>query len=234
MKIRKKLAFFIVLTLTTGILIGGCKKEDADAKDADTESMITEEVTPEGTPESASDANMADVPTEPGQSSDVPEVTFAPNDQVTGEEIVAFEPGEKVIPAENSTEAEKNSIVLEKDGKDYYGLTIDKIELTDKRNPYEEEADQVIAVTFTYENYAVDSMLLIGSSRFHMADEDGLACAAYSLETSETEIMPIAVGESCTATVAFAVPENTTEVTLYYTDFNLGENSEYSFQYSDF
>lgn len=232
MKCRKKAAFFIVLTLTTSIFIGGCKKDEDAAKAAD--ATITEEVTPETTPESASDADAAGVPTEPGQSTNVPEVTFAPNDQVTSEEFMAFKPGEKVIPAENSTEAEGNSIVLQKNGQDYYRLTINKMELTDKRNPYEENADQVMTVTFTYENYGEDSMLMIGSSRFHMADNVGLACAAYILETSETEIMPVAIGESCTATIAFALPKNAAEVTLYYTDFNLGENAEYSFPYSDF
>lgn len=233
MRIRKKTAFFIVLTLTASIFIGACKKNEDPAKDADAQNTITEEATPEGTPKSASDADAAGVPTAPGQSSDVPEVTFAPNDQVTGEEFVAFEPGEKVIPSENSTEAKGNSIVLQKDGKDYYRLTIDKMELTDERTPYEADTDQVMVVTFTYENYAVDSMLLIGSSRFYMADQDGLACASYSLNASETEIMPIAIGESCTATVAFAIPGNSSDVTLYYTDFNLGENAEYSFKPSD-
>lgn len=238
----KKLPIFIILTLTSSILLSGCKKEDDTNKDADAAITVTEETTPEetqektpnGAPESASDADVTDIPTEPGQLFDVPEVTFAPNDQVTGEEIVPFEPGEEIIPAENSTAAEGNSVVLEKDGKDYYRLTIDKMELTDERNPYEPEADQVMVVTFTYENYAVDSMLLIGSSRFHMADKNGLACTPYILNASETEIMPVAVGESCTATVAFAIPGNNSEVTLYYTDTNLGEHAEYSFKSSDF
>lgn len=234
MKTRKKLPIFIALTLTAGILFSGCKKENDTAKKTDTDITATEEETPQDAPESASDTEVTDVPTEPGQSSDIPDVTFAPNDQVTGEEIVPFEPGTKVIPAENSTEADGNSIVVQKDGKDYYRLTIDKMELTSERNPYESEADQVMVITFTYENYALDSNLFINSARFHMADKDGLACSAYSLGDLGTESMPISVGESFTASIAFAIPDNNADVTLYYTDNNLDENAEYSFKSSNF
>ena len=94
MKARNKLIFFIIFLLTASFLFCACKKNTVNE---DTENSVTEET---------SENNSA---TAPGQLTDVPEITFAPNDQVVGEENIPFQPGEEVIPAENSTEAVQDS-----------------------------------------------------------------------------------------------------------------------------
>ena len=227
---KKKITFFIALTLTAGLLFSGCKKDEESDKQQDTKADVTAEETPAETPENTPAEELTGPPTEPGQSYDNPEITFAPNEDAVGEEITAVEPGTKVVPAANSTEAADNTIVLKQNGRDMYRLTINKMELTDERNPDEAPADQVMIVTFTYENYGLGSSLFIDRSRFHMADKDGLACSVYTLNSIDSENMPAEIGASCTASIAFSIPGRNADVTLYYTDFDLGENAEYSFK----
>lgn len=225
---KRKLTILFALTLSVCILFGGCKRNDAKDKADTTESTLAE--TPEVTPEQDSEAEISDGP---GSSTDSEYIEFASNDQAQGEGVGSVIPGTKVEPAENSIAVEGNSIIVQKDGVDIYKLTIDNMELSDERNPYEVEADQVMVITFTYKNLGLDSDLFIDSARFHLADKDSIACTPYSLTDTSYQSMPVSSGMSHTAKIAFATSGSDAaadNVTLYYTDAQVGNNAEYSFQ----
>lgn len=230
---KKKSIVLFLLTLSVCLAFSGCKKNTADDKkdSVETTAAVTDDTAAETTPEENSDSEISNSDG-PGSSGDSEYIEFAPNDQVQGEGAGSITPGTKVEPAENSTSVEGSSIVIRQNGTDLYKLTIDSMELTDERNPYEVEADQVMAITFTYENLGLASDLFIDSARFHLADKDGIACTPYSLTDTNYQSMPVSSGKSHTAKIAFAISRkdaSAENVTLYFTDVQAGDNEEYSF-----
>lgn len=132
------------------------------------------------------------------------------------------------VSAENAKKSEiGQAISISKDGKELYTITIDSIALTNDRNDFDEtQPDQVVKVTYTYKNVAVDN-LLIDSYSFALEDKDKKACMDYAL-IGKDETEPIPAGESLTRTIAYALDSADKDVTLYY-NATSGDNTIYAF-----
>lgn len=102
-------------------------------------------------------------------------------------------------------------------GEGLYELSIDEVKYTEQRDEYTQDPGNVILVTYTYENFS-DEVLLIDDMRFQLMQEDGETLYdSYYLSDGKTA-EPVEKGKSCTAQIAYAVPEKTDSVVLAYQD----------------
>lgn len=98
-----------------------------------------------------------------------------------------------------------------------YKVTIDDISFTDKRSEFETDYEDVVLVTYTYENFG-EEVLLIDDLRFQLVDteETVVYTPYYFAEGMFAE--PIEKGESVTAQIAFGVSDGNTNFKLVYRD----------------
>lgn len=110
-----------------------------------------------------------------------------------------------------------------------FQLSVDKIELTDKRNAAAASADKVVRITYTYENTNLET-LLIGLTSFKLLNSDGEACAIYYFDTTddvEASAQPAAKGYTVTAAIGFILTGSSGDVTLIYDDQQMQSGTEY-------
>lgn len=141
-------------------------------------------------------------------------------------------PGSAISVSENAAKHSTGEVCTINSEKGSYELTIDSIALTNERNSTL-AADKVIKITYTYKNTNFNSTLLIGNLDFKLMNSDGLACAQYTLDSAGSkdspEAMPAEKGNSCTATIAYAVSGSSNKVTLIFDDLTGGSNTELTF-----
>jgi|GEM_PF-2649047 hypothetical protein len=111
-----------------------------------------------------------------------------------------------------------------------FQLSVDKIELTDKRNAAAASADKVVRITYTYENTNLET-LLIGLTSFKLLNSDGEACEIYYFDTTddvEASAQPAAKGYTVTAAIGFILTGSSSgDVTLIYDDQQMQSGTEY-------
>lgn len=124
-------------------------------------------------------------------------------------------PNSAPLDVEDSESYETGDVITMGDG--LYELTIDEVVYTDQRDEYTQDPGNVILVTYTYKNLS-DEALLIDDMRFQLMqeDEETLYDSYYLPDGKMAE--PAEKGESCTAQIAYAVPEKTDSVVLAYQD----------------
>lgn len=108
-----------------------------------------------------------------------------------------------------------------------YEITIDEIAFTDKRNEYEAEYEDVVLVTYTYENHGED-ILLIDDVRFQLISADGtkLYNPYYLADAMYAE--PAGSQESKTAQIAFGVDDGQDSFKLVYKDTSSSEDAPWT------
>lgn len=101
-----------------------------------------------------------------------------------------------------------------------YSLTINSINATKKRNPYEEEQPkQVVLVDYSYQNKdfkgSDGQKLLIDNTAFVAMDGEGNVLRTYP---SDIDKMPqlVPVGGKCTATIAYGIPSDSKTIKLQF------------------
>lgn len=193
------LSFFLLL------LFGGCGKDDT-TKQNDAEIQTEEQRNANG----QSDEN--DQPSnEEGTSG---EDMLEPEVANVGEGAQDGSP----MDVKESDSYEVGDVISMTSGENVlYELTIDEIAYTDARDEYTQDPGDVILVTYTYKNLGEDT-LIIDDMRFQLmqTDETTLYDSYYLSDMLAVE--PLEKGNSCTAQIAYAVPEKTEEVVLAYQD----------------
>lgn len=105
-----------------------------------------------------------------------------------------------------------------KDGVEISNLTINSAKLTDKRNEFsDKKADKVIIVEYTYENLDKPDNLSIQDLHFKAYDASGNILESYP-STEIKHAQNISKGKKCTASMAFALNNDSNEVELEYYD----------------
>ena len=120
------------------------------------------------------------------------------------------------VLTEEKTFDEKETITASND-RVKYEVKIDNIEFTKERNEYEMEYEDVVLVTYTYENQG-EEMLLIDDVRFQLISADGTSVYAPYYFSDKLYAEPIGTGETKTAQIAFGVNDGQTSFKLVYKD----------------
>lgn len=111
-----------------------------------------------------------------------------------------------------------------KDGtKELATFTIDKVELSNERNDYNGyNPDKILLITYTYENLAYDTPLLIDRMSFRVLDGDTV-CSPYYISNSISPNLAI-IGEGpVTASFAYGISNSCKEVIIYIENQELSD-----------
>lgn len=106
------------------------------------------------------------------------------------------------------------------------GLTINSAKLIDDRNQFsDKEANKVVEIEYTYENLGYDENLYVFDSNFKIYDASGNILESYPAGSYKFP-QAISRGKKCTASMAFALNDesNNLEIEFYENMFN--DNSE--------
>jgi len=144
-------------------------------------------------------------------------------------EGVNVAPGTSVSLAEGALEGTLGTKLPVPAKNPSFQLSVDKIELTDKRNAAAAAADKVVRVTYTYENTNLET-LLIGLTSFKLLNSAGEACEIYYFDTTddiEASAQPAAKGYTVTAAIGFILTGSSGDVTLIYDDQQMQSGTEY-------
>lgn len=98
-----------------------------------------------------------------------------------------------------------------------YELSIDTVEYTEERDEYTQNPENVLLITYTYENMS-DETLLIDDMRFQlMSTDQSILYSSYYFQNILVPD-PISKGETCTAQVAYIVDERAEQYMIAYQD----------------
>ncbi len=152
---------------------------------------------PDETVNAASDQEISSVPETSSEAEGSPDFTLASfsdaEEHQTGEEI--------------SFTAEDLS----------YLFTVTDASFTDQRDEHAaSQPDSVVLITYEYTPVS-GSALLVDDMSFQLFLEDGTACELYYFPDQQTPSL-VSAPESCTAQIAYGVPEGTKEAILCYRD----------------
>ena len=98
-----------------------------------------------------------------------------------------------------------------------YLFTVTDASFTDQRDEHAaSQPDSVVLITYEYTPVS-GSALLVDDMSFQLFLEDGTACELYYFPDQQTPSL-VSAPESCTAQIAYGVPEGTEEAILCYRD----------------
>ena len=203
---KKIICAFLCATLIFTFAGCGNKNENSGESSQETTDDSSSENEAESSVEAA-DPNISGPSTEEAKGT-----------ESTKSEGLNTAPGTVVDLTSDAIEGKIGETINVSESDPRFTLSMDEVALTDTRTDMQ-EADRVVAITYTYKNLD-SSSLLIGQYSFRVLNEDGEACEIYYFDPSETGISsasPVDKDGTCTATLGFIVGD-TKNVTVVYDD----------------
>lgn len=113
-----------------------------------------------------------------------------------------------------------DKVSVMRDGKEAYTITITGVELTDQRSKYASvDAQNVVLVSFTYENTGLDEQLSISeTSHFKIYDSNGTALERYGYTEQETHGKSVSKGRNSSTTFSVALNSDKLEIEIEFLD----------------
>lgn len=119
------------------------------------------------------------------------------------------------ITKDTVTASVGESISMEKDGKELAQFSVDKVEVTDARSPYDtSNPEKVVVITYTYTNTGSEDPLLFDEMSFTV-EENGSVCSPYYLDDLQTADIAQKGQEAITASLAYGVSSGCTGITIH-------------------
>ena len=153
-----------------------------------------------------------------------------------GEGAISFT-GQKVNVSADTAAAEigKDYTVNDASGNALYTIRIDSMENTEKRSDFEEEAANVILVNYTVTSQSAADPVFVGASGFRLTDENGTAFRSYEFDPEampSTQIAPLAKGETGSFSIAYAVDQAPSALSLVFGDPEGADTWQYKLEAS--
>lgn len=228
MKMKKALPL-----LLTGCLLAalsGCRdSDDTKASDDTPKQEEAEDTEKDGVqlPDSGTiaedTADDTEVPPSDEQPSTAPDGT---GDADSGQEISSVPEttgqaeGSSSLPLSEFSDADEYKVgdtITFEDEDISYTFTVTDVEFTDGRDEHAaNQPDQVVLISYKYEPLS-GSALLIDDMSFQLFLPDGTACGVYYFPELETPSL-VSAPDTCSAQIAYGVPEGTDSAVLCYRD----------------
>ena len=146
--------------------------------------------------------------------SETPAATPTADPATLGEGIA---PSEIPDPENTISRQLKEACVFSKDGQQLYTVTISDISFTERRAVVDTEApEKVLLITYTYQSLTDDPVLVDDMSFRCMVNGSKIGQPYYLADQTVAE--PAGKDQEVTAEVAFSVPADTSEASLYLTN----------------
>ncbi|MGG5460190.1 DUF4352 domain-containing protein [Clostridium sp. B9] len=110
------------------------------------------------------------------------------------------------------------------------GLTINSVKLIDDRNQFsDKEANKVVEIEYTYENLGYDENLNVFDSNFKIYDDSGKILERYPAGSNKFP-QAISRGKKCTASMAFALNNESNNLEIEFYENMFSDKSECIFK----
>lgn len=108
-----------------------------------------------------------------------------------------------------------NTVSMEKDGSVLAEFSVDSVEVTDARSPYDtSNPEKVVVITYTYTNTGSEDPLLFDEMSFTVTDGDTV-CSPYYLDDLQTADIAQQGQGTVTASLAYGVSSGCTGITIH-------------------